>query len=200
MQLAFGVPLKISHLRVFGCAVYVPIAPPNRTKIGPQRHLGIYVGFDTPTIIRYLEPLTGDVFKARMEDCEFDEKHYPNLGKTPQKSGVSPEITWSNPKLGHFDPRTRQCDEEILKIIHLQNTVHLLPDKFTDNPKVVRSHVPAVNTPARIDIPQDGCNPPAAGMTEPRKKRGRPPGSKKILPKKRVNLSNGLTYPSQTIT
>ncbi|WRX33960.1 Reverse transcriptase [Theobroma cacao] len=28
---------NISHLRIFGCAVYVPIAPPQRTKMGPQR-------------------------------------------------------------------------------------------------------------------------------------------------------------------
>nr|GEV66582.1 uncharacterized protein [Tanacetum cinerariifolium] len=29
--------LNISHLRIFGCAVYVPIPPPQRTKMGPQR-------------------------------------------------------------------------------------------------------------------------------------------------------------------
>ena len=34
-----------SHLWIFGCAVYVPIAPTQRTKMGPQWRLGIYVGF-----------------------------------------------------------------------------------------------------------------------------------------------------------
>ena len=73
MQLATGTQPNISHLRTFDCAVYVSIAPPQRTKMGPQRRLGIYVGFDSHSIIRYLEPLTGDAFKARFDDCVFDE-------------------------------------------------------------------------------------------------------------------------------
>ena len=56
LQLAFDQKSNISHLRIFGCAVYVPIAPPQRTKMGPQRRLGIYVGYESPSIIRYLEP------------------------------------------------------------------------------------------------------------------------------------------------
>ena len=64
---------NISHLRIFGCAVYVPIAPTQRTKMGPQRRLGVYVGFDSPSIIRYLEPLTVDVFTAHFADCHFNE-------------------------------------------------------------------------------------------------------------------------------
>ncbi|KAL1195003.1 Retrovirus-related Pol polyprotein from transposon RE2 [Cardamine amara subsp. amara] len=34
--------------------------------MGPQRRMGIYVGYDSPTIIKYLEPTTGDLFKARV--------------------------------------------------------------------------------------------------------------------------------------
>ena len=71
VQLVFGHQPNISHLRVFGCAVYVPIAPLQRTKMGPQRRLGIYVGFDSPSIIRYLEPLTGDMFTTRFAVCPF---------------------------------------------------------------------------------------------------------------------------------
>ena len=52
MQLALGQEPNISHLRIFGCAVYVPIAPPHRTKMGPQRRLGIYVGYESPSIIK----------------------------------------------------------------------------------------------------------------------------------------------------
>ncbi|GJT93225.1 disease resistance CC-NBS-LRR class family protein [Tanacetum coccineum] len=39
LQLVFGQEPNISHLRIFGCAVYVPIAPPQRTKMGPQKRL-----------------------------------------------------------------------------------------------------------------------------------------------------------------
>ena len=64
LQLAIGYQPNISHLRVFGCAVYVPIAPTHRPKLGPQRRLSIYVGFQFASIINYIEPLTGEVFTA----------------------------------------------------------------------------------------------------------------------------------------
>ena len=45
---------NISYLRVFGCVVYVPIAPPQHAKMSSQRRLGIYVGYKSPTILKYL--------------------------------------------------------------------------------------------------------------------------------------------------
>ena len=50
-QLVLSQIPNLSHLQVFGCIVQVPIAPPQRTKMGPQRRLGIYIGFDSPSII-----------------------------------------------------------------------------------------------------------------------------------------------------
>jgi transposase InsO family protein len=35
LQLVFGQQPNIFHFRIFGCAVYVPISPPQRTKMGP---------------------------------------------------------------------------------------------------------------------------------------------------------------------
>ena len=60
---------NISHLLIFSCVVYVP----QHTKMGPQRRLGIYVGFDSPSIIRYLEPITIYVFIVRFMDYHFSE-------------------------------------------------------------------------------------------------------------------------------
>ena len=68
IQLEFGQPPDVSYLRVFGCVVQVVIEPAQRTKIGHQRCLGMYISFDSLSIIRYLEPLIGDVFKARFAD------------------------------------------------------------------------------------------------------------------------------------
>ena len=79
-KLVLGTQPNISHLRIFGCAVYVPIAPTQRTKMGPQRRIGIYVGLDLSSIIKYLEPMTGDVFRARFADCHFNETVFPQLG------------------------------------------------------------------------------------------------------------------------
>ncbi|KAL6338764.1 hypothetical protein AAG906_023914 [Vitis piasezkii] len=114
-QLVLGKQPNISHLRIFGCAVYVPIAPTQRTKMGPQRRLGIYVGFDSPSIIRYLEPLTV-MFLHRFVDCHFNEKRR--------------EISWKTSTMTHLDPRTNQCELEVQRIIHLQNL------------KVTKSHIP----------------------------------------------------------
>jgi len=80
LQLVRGNQPSISHLRKFGCAVYVPISPPQHTIMGPQRKLGIYVGYKSPSIIKYLEPLTGDLFTARYADCIFDDDNFPALG------------------------------------------------------------------------------------------------------------------------
>ena len=53
--------VNLIHLRPTtnqGCAVYVALAPTHRTKLGPQLRLGIYVGFQSSSIINYIEPLT----------------------------------------------------------------------------------------------------------------------------------------------
>ncbi|KZV20032.1 hypothetical protein F511_15275 [Dorcoceras hygrometricum] len=39
LQLAFGKEPDISHLRIFGCTVYVPISPSQRTKMRSQRKI-----------------------------------------------------------------------------------------------------------------------------------------------------------------
>ena len=79
-QLVLSKQPNIFHLRIFGCTVYIPIAPTQCTKMGPHRRLGIYVGFDSLSIIRYLEPITEDVFTACFADCHFNESAFPPLG------------------------------------------------------------------------------------------------------------------------
>ena len=79
-QLVLGKQPNISHLGIFDYAVYVSIAPTQHTKLGPQQRLGIYVGFDSPSIIRYLETLTDDVFTTRFVDCHFNESIFSSLG------------------------------------------------------------------------------------------------------------------------
>ncbi|KAK9912309.1 hypothetical protein M0R45_036177 [Rubus argutus] len=109
-QLVTGYEPSISHLRIFGCAVYVPITPPQRTKMEPQRRMSIYVGFESPTIIRYVEPLTGDLFTARFADCHFDEIVFPSLGgdKNVNIQQERRELSWPVPTLSHNDPPTAQ--------------------------------------------------------------------------------------------
>ena len=109
-QLAKGYQPNISHLRIFCCVVYVPIAPTHRPKLCPQSHLGIYVGFQSASIINYIEPLTGEVFTARFSDCHFDENLFPPLGGDKPILEEWREITWNESSLSHLDPRTKQLN------------------------------------------------------------------------------------------
>ena len=94
------------------------------------------------SIIRYLEPLIGDVFTARLADCQFDETVFPPLGGEKEISSkrLVPEkrreLSWTTPTLSHLDPRTPQCDYEIRRILHLQEIANQLPDSFNDVAKV----------------------------------------------------------------
>ena len=74
-----------------------------------------------------------------------------------------------------------------------------MPDAFTVITKVTRSHIPAANVPARLEVPNKGhgaadrgtATPLSGGVVKavaPQRKRGRPLGSIDTHPrKKRVN-------------
>ena len=113
LELVKGYQPNISHLQIFGCAVYVPIAPTHRPKLGPQRRLGIYVGFQSASIINYIEPYTGEVFTAQFADCHFDENLFPPLGGHKPIQKEWREITWNESSLSHLDPRTKQSELEV---------------------------------------------------------------------------------------
>ena len=187
LQLAKGYQPIISHLRVFGCVVYVPIAPTHQPKLGPQRHLGIYVGFQSASIINYIEPLTGEVFTTRFEDCHFDENLFRPLGGDKPIPEEWQEITWNGSSLSHLDPRTKQSELEVQKIIQLQGLANQLPDAFIDSTKVIKSHIPAANIQARIQIPTRKLQINMTNEPKPRLKRGRPIGSKDTIPRKRIS-------------
>lgn len=53
----------------------------NALRCDPQRRLGLYVDCNSTSIIRYLEPQTGDVFTTQFADCHFDEKEFRVLGE-----------------------------------------------------------------------------------------------------------------------
>ena len=93
----------------------------NRSKMGPQRRLRIYVGYDSPSIIRYLESSTEDVFISRFVDCHFNENLFPPLGGEKSVPEERQEITWNASVMSHFDPRTNQSELEVQRTIHLKN-------------------------------------------------------------------------------
>ena len=70
---------------------------------------------------------------------------------------------------------------EVQRIIHLQNVANKLPNAFIDTKKVTKSHIPATNAPARIDVPEGQL----ANESKISLKHGRPICSKDITPQKR---------------
>ena len=61
-----------------------------------------------------------------------------------------------------------------------------MPDAFTDTAKVTKSYIPTANTPARINIPIGKTAIMAANESSMTcLKRGRPLGSKDLIPRKR---------------
>ena len=153
--------------------------------MGPQCRLGIYVGFDYPSIIRYLGPSTGDVFKARFDDCHFDEIVILILGGEKSLPEARREITWNALMLSHLDPRIIQCELEVQRIIHLQSIANQLPDVFTNNKKIVKSHILAANTLARIEVPIGQSINTSTNESKPRLKHGRSVRAKDKIPRKR---------------
>jgi hypothetical protein len=163
----------ISHLRKFGYVVYVPISPPQFTTMGPHRKLGIYVGYDSRSIIKYLKPKTGDLFTARYVDSIFDEEHFPTLGGGLYLNNKEcQEIDWTTSNIQSLDPRTKDTKLEVQRIINLQQLANNLPDAFTDIRGVSKSYIVAANAPERVEIPLEGMN---STQIPNARKRGRDP-------------------------
>ena len=117
--------------------------------MGLQRTLGIYVGYESPAIFKYLEPLTGDLFTTCFANYQFDEAHFPILRgrKTLLSTKQCREISCKEDQLNSFDPQTSQSELEVQKIIQLEQIAAQLPDAFTDVKGVIKSHIPVANAP-----------------------------------------------------
>ena len=118
------------------------------------------------------------MFTARFADCHFDETVFPSLGEEKTVPEERKVLTWFVPTLSHFDPRSIQFENEVRKIVHLQSIANQMPNAFNYAMKVTKSHIPAANAPARIDVLVGQNKLVADDSSGARLKRGRPPGSK----------------------
>ena len=89
--------------------------------------------------------------------------------------------------MSRLDPCTRQCELEVQRIVHLQGLANQLPDAFTNIKKVTKSHMSVVNTPTHIDVLEVQLENVIANESKTRLKRGRPIGSKDLIPRKKMN-------------
>jgi hypothetical protein len=109
---------SISHLWKFGCAVYSPILPPKCTSTcpTPNRKLGINVGYHSLPIIKYLEPLTRDLFTVWYTDCIFNEDHFTALGGDYKYHSDCQEINWDDRFIISSDPHRKETKLKVQNI------------------------------------------------------------------------------------
>ncbi|KAL0291189.1 UNVERIFIED_CONTAM: hypothetical protein Scaly_2645900 [Sesamum calycinum] len=128
--------------------------------------------------------MTGDQFTVRYLDCQFDEIMFPVLWGE-DKEIKRKDITWNATFMSFLDPRTNDSELEVQRIIHLQSVANRLPDAFIDTKKVTKSHIPAKNDPARLEVPEATLTQSKAFELQISRTRGRPLGSKDANPRKR---------------
>ena len=141
-ELLAGRPPNVSHLRVFRCQVWIPVAEPKRKTIGTHRFEAIYLGFDSPSIIRYMDIGNGNILKARFVNCKFVENVFPKpITDSTQKSVPltfkAPETFTLNPDL-----RTVLADTDVQKLFNLKDLADQIPDGFYSGPRVLRNPLP----------------------------------------------------------
>ena len=140
LELLSGQKPDVSHFRVFGCQVWVPIVEPKRITISHYRIENVYVGFDSPNVIRYLIPSIGVLHKARFQNCKFDETTFPSV--TTSKPNA-PLDFWAPKTLTlNLDPRIALTNTEVKKVLGLKTLAEKLPDEFTNIPRVARNPLP----------------------------------------------------------
>jgi hypothetical protein len=87
--------------------------------MGRQRKLGIYVGYQSPLIIKYVEPLMSDLFTTWFAYYIFNGDHFPALGGDNKFIDDGREIVWDDKTILSFNPGTKETDLQVQKIINL---------------------------------------------------------------------------------
>jgi hypothetical protein len=79
----------------------------------PSQENGIHVGYLSPWIIKYLEPLTGDLLTAQCIDCIFNEEHFWALGGELKYHTECLKINWDALDTLKEDPRTAESELQV---------------------------------------------------------------------------------------
>ncbi|KAK4406308.1 Retrovirus-related Pol polyprotein from transposon TNT 1-94 [Sesamum angolense] len=102
--------------------------------------------------------------------------------------------------MSFLDPRTNDSELEVQRIIHLQSVANRLPDAFIDTKKVTKSHIPAENVQARLEVPEATLTQTKTSESQIRRKRGRPLGSKDANPQKRKEHTVPINHDANVTT
>jgi hypothetical protein len=100
----------------------------------------------------YLQPGTLTVYLMRIISRLYGRLQVPLR---------MPKINWDDKSILSSDPRTKETELQVQKIINLQNIANNLPDAFTDYKSVTKSWNPTVNVPERVEVPKKTTHAPS---------------------------------------
>jgi hypothetical protein len=81
--------------------------------MGPHRKMGIYVGYHSPSIIKYMKPMTEDLFTVWYANCIFNDDHFPALGGEFQYNSECQEINWDDKCIISSDLCTQETELQV---------------------------------------------------------------------------------------
>jgi hypothetical protein len=122
--------------------VWVPVPEHQRKIIGPHRSEAIYLGYDSPNIVQYMDPSTGAILKARFANCKFVEDKFPTppvdmLNKQVPLTFQAPETLTMKPH-----PWTALAETEVTKLLNLHDLAEQIPKGFFSGPRVLHNLLP----------------------------------------------------------
>ena len=129
----------------------MPVLEPDCKTIGSHRQEGVYVDFDSPSVIRYASPKTGTLHKAQFKNCQFDERVFPSLTST----GPTRSLEFSAPETFtlNLDPQTRLADFEVQKLLKLKALAEKLSNGFSNSSRITRNPLLEVGQPSLSTLP-----------------------------------------------
>jgi hypothetical protein len=71
------------------------------------------------SIIKYLQPLTRDLFTTRYTGCIFNDDHFSVLGGDYKYHSECQKINWDDKFIISSDPRIKETKLQVQKIINL---------------------------------------------------------------------------------
>jgi hypothetical protein len=71
------------------------------------------VRYHSPSIIKYIKPLTRDLFTARYADCIFNENYFMTLGGDYKYHSECREINWDDKSILSFDSHTKETELQV---------------------------------------------------------------------------------------
>jgi hypothetical protein len=71
------------------------------------------MGYHSPSIIKYLQPLTIDLFTVRYDDCIFNDDHFLALEGDYKYHSEFQEINWDDMSILSSDPRTKEIELQV---------------------------------------------------------------------------------------